>query len=1708
MAPQSNDEFRPSRPRANTSAFAFNWRRGRQEPLSSPPDPIAPLAFDALVEALTPPAVPSLNHARALAAAVPTQNPKPRLAQLIPILHTLCGLDSPPSLQAAGFDILTAFWETADLASSSTPDKVFCFSLLQESSSIWSADVWEPRFRALVAFTQSGSETVGIESSLLKALESWIVSAFSGLLSNNIPYEEKSERQRSVETMASFLVVLVGRTEFVARLRDDDVKGVLLLYGGLIDQALSTTSELRAITFRHLVPFRHQRNASSSSLPTVQKNPVDFAVEIYLNYLSVRLKAIAPDHLSTILPHLFRALSYFSSPLPRLSLSHTKPLPDTLEKRLVDTLDSLLTGPCSSACMIQLKFHLLPTLHSTLPTIRNCMGALRTLRTSIRRFLKVRMVRAYIQRSSSMTYTPSGAPGQLDLEDGLMEKAWAKDDVAIWGLNRFCSVLCRSVTSWLATPCDGLQNSEYIIADGILNEIAAILTDFVHAFDEIMAEGDDLDYEEADAFGRILRDLVRYIKGQTNPDGTPVMLDLTHSLSSSPILTTLSFILSQDIRTTSLYTILPSIVLSLALHITDTDTTRLITSMTERQLLSPTSPLWLEHWNGVLEIPDLFSNKRACTRQISMEALQSCWEFVKDIPVYRRPLADVVFSIWKNKVPELKGIPSSLTIWRIVGEEVAVRSLECLEEDLEIAYCDQIADDILDFLIDVAQRSDEDEADTPLPNRCDTTFPASPASYTHPQNSALASPNLSRLPTDIQLPNKEQESAIPSVSVMSILSSITSSSPSHPRMPPAPSTHTPSVQVPAQAMVDPNLASSAVGAVVALVTSFTQLAFSAYALAGHQLNVTTRIFQALVSLLSPSSSSKTKITVLQFLMRLRVDRDHRIYYSSAAYDMDGHVLSLCSQVSRTERANTGRGGDDSSLAEENDIRRAYSSRVPPERNGRKTSRGAERSKSAASRSRSRAPPRVHPPRPTRMANPLWTHPETTPFNILAEADTPSTTLISFDPAGPGQRVVLPLSSYLAKLVEIIRTENDWEVLSYVLCHLPTQMANKHLFCGPKSRHVISDLLDGLTMGILDGSLATTILYWPEGLIARDAHGLAYHTLTVLISYRSSFKDIHQLHRLVEVLLLGLNGQPSTIKCCLHALSLCAFELQPSMTKYLPRILEKLSQIMSNPSMAVHIIDFLAIVGSLDTLHTNFTEEDFKMVFGVALQYLQHHNRADGTVSISWALSQHVRVMSYYIVYLWFLAVKLPDRPRHIKFITRQLLLANEGKDEIDEPAEVCFDWLARYTYASADPRPAESALSAIIFNPSHAQSSSEPALSEKTWIAGHSIVTIRTLARRGWAENVPLVTPGDVNPDIASLASGFVLDRSSIESGEENANGHDTWNNDDSMDIGEREGDSKPDPITGYVWSGSAPSQRRKEVAIDPSYFALQLSAYPDPRQALLDRVLVDSSKLPSFFRSLDLMPVIDTHKVGIMYVAPGQTNESDILGNTHGSPAYSRFLEGLGRLINLRGQVDVYAGGLDPDEDGEYAYAWWDDIGQVLFHTATLMPPGEDKHYTYKKRHIGNDYVRIIWNDSGLNYKFDTLSTQFQFVNIVIEPHSRGAIAAYSNNVHENEYFKITVQRAPGMTEFTPIGDFKLISAIGLPLLVRQLCLLSDWFVSVYQYTVQDTRHHEMPTNWRSRLQAIKRFRSQNMTPHQSSMENTSSVLGQESFRDFTTSY
>uniref|UniRef100_Q61037-4 Isoform C of Tuberin n=1 Tax=Mus musculus TaxID=10090 RepID=Q61037-4 len=215
----------------------------------------------------------------------------------------------------------------------------------------------------------------------------------------------------------------------------------------------------------------------------------------------------------------------------------------------------------------------------------------------------------------------------------------------------------------------------------------------------------------------------------------------------------------------------------------------------------------------------------------------------------------------------------------------------------------------------------------------------------------------------------------------------------------------------------------------------------------------------------------------------------------------------------------------------------------------------------------------------------------------------------------------------------------------------------------------------------------------------------------------------------------------------------------------------------------------------------------------------------------------------------------------------------------------------------------------------------------------------------------------------------------------------------------------------GYTISDSAPSRRGKRVerdnfksraaassaekvpGINPSFVFLQLYHSPFFGDESNKPILLPNESFERSVQLLDQIPSYDTHKIAVLYVGEGQSSsELAILSNEHGSYRYTEFLTGLGRLIELKDcQPDkVYLGGLDVcGEDGQFTYCWHDDIMQAVFHIATLMPTKDvDKHRCDKKRHLGNDFVSIIYNDSGEDFKLGTIKQgQFNFVHVIITP-------------------------------------------------------------------------------------------------------------------------
>jgi len=522
-------EPRRLRPRANTTSFtSFPWRRTRQEQEPLPPVPLPQLthpnlSLQQLIDALVPPAVPSLVHARALATILSSVSPLPPRDLLNPILLSLCDPDSPTSLQAAGHDILSAYCDNHEALSLGIPERFSYLSLFLGATTGWGMELWEPRFKALRSLTKYGVDIIGIETTLINILKSWIQGAFDGLLklSSSIDRSERAERERSVDVLVKFLSDVLQRTETMSRITEEIMSDVLQFYATLVHRsiaspyaksALSIASESLNTSSPTKPPaLGHRRNLSSlsssstpslaSSLPTTTldtptfKQPAELAISLYLNNLSVHIKTLSPVYLNSILPVLFISLSFCSAFLPQMTVKQQTRKKGTLEDKITEMLNALFGGPYAATCMLVLRQYLFPPDYT--PEKRPLMaplldsfvennpknpqytvsrmallisrGAHRTLRIYVRRALSARLARAYISRETSTAYSHSGSPGHMELEVDLMAGTWPEDHYSShsagigsngWEAGSLGRALAQSVGAWVDYNLDFTDSSK------------------------------------------------------------------------------------------------------------------------------------------------------------------------------------------------------------------------------------------------------------------------------------------------------------------------------------------------------------------------------------------------------------------------------------------------------------------------------------------------------------------------------------------------------------------------------------------------------------------------------------------------------------------------------------------------------------------------------------------------------------------------------------------------------------------------------------------------------------------------------------------------------------------------------------------------------------------------------------------------------------------------------------------------------------------------------------------------------------------------------------------------------------------------------------------------------------------------------------------------------------------------------------------------
>lgn len=144
------------------------------------------------------------------------------------------------------------------------------------------------------------------------------------------------------------------------------------------------------------------------------------------------------------------------------------------------------------------------------------------------------------------------------------------------------------------------------------------------------------------------------------------------------------------------------------------------------------------------------------------------------------------------------------------------------------------------------------------------------------------------------------------------------------------------------------------------------------------------------------------------------------------------------------------------------------------------------------------------------------------------------------------------------------------------------------------------------------------------------------------------------------------------------------------------------------------------------------------------------------------------------------------------------------------------------------------------------------------------------------------------------------------------------------------------------------------------------------------------ASELERVLRCVDRIPPLETHKIALLYAGGRGVDEASVLNNAVGSDGYVRLQRSLGKLVPLA-DLGLFSGGLDTASgaDGEFALVWTSGGTMVLFHTPTLMPEG----LFNRKRHVGNDFVHVVFVEDGVEYDCDTISGAFGLVTVIVTP-------------------------------------------------------------------------------------------------------------------------
>lgn len=657
---------------------------------------------------------------------------------------------------------------------------------------------------------------------------------------------------------------------------------------------------------------------------------------------------------------------------------------------------------------------------------------------------------------------------------------------------------------------------------------------------------------------------------------------------------------------------------------------------------------------------------------------------------------------------------------------------------------------------------------------------------------------------------------------------------------------------------------------------------------------------------------------------------------------------------------------------------------------------------------------------------------------------------------PGQVLAstLPKKLWLDEVLVLVdenEMHRDRRCASFVLTALPDQLSNLSLFAD--QAEYIQAIYD-----IAIEKLA----------VANSTTAASYvRVLTALVSYCEAFSPAEQRH-IVDLFIRTAGSSDTVSKDCIHALTICCHEMADAIARELDNLIQKMAQMITQKHLAIHVLEFLTGLSRLPFLFRNFRPEDYRKVFGVCISYLQSlrdnqlarqsatsDNSSSSHQGAHEIMPQYVCALAHHVIVFWYLILRPDDRQVIKKYITQSLSYLEYDNQKLpDDQGLVVLDFMDR-----VDREVGESFASNFVPD-GHLDDLFDEVdgrILEQNRIYGLVLVSTQTSLRTAKT----LVTTRRPS----GTAKYLVFGRTTLQRG--------SWASDRSIT-------ATPSSLSGYL----SEDERLAVYSDDVDGLSYGSISVPSPSSSLGSSdiiVLPEDLSLVRAIQTFDRTPGIDSHKAGVLYIGEGQTTEAEILSNSSGSPDYRDIVQKLGTLQKLKG-ARFNPQGLDTHDnaDGEHTIVWNNEITELVFHVTTMMPTDLDEPQMSamsKKRHVGNDFVNIVFNNSGIPFRFDTIPSAFNYVYIVITPSVRTTFLqtrTHTMNTSEtHRFYRVEVVTRDDFPAISSAAEPKMISGASLPGYIRNLALNACVFSEVWV-----NRDEEYRSSWRTRLDQIRRLR------------------------------